>query len=314
MLGVLHLIFGLATFVLGTVVGSFLNVCIYRVPWQKSVIWPDSRCPKCLGAIAARDNIPVLSWFVLRGECRWCGAAISPRYPAIEALVGLLFLGVYVVDVAWSPGGVVRMVPATILLRMVYHLILVALLVVASFIDIDLMIIPDEVTVPGILLGLALGTVVPEIRPEPATAHSFFEGFGVGAWGLIVGGGSIWLIRVVGGAVARREAMGFGDVTLLGLIGAFLGWQIAVLTIFVASFLGLAPAVAKIVVKIAKRVRGRQLSRADSELPFGPYLSLAAVLLLLGWPGLWGPNATGPVGRLLTDLSVVFWWMVGWET
>src|SRR6202035_4878692 len=90
---------GLWLFAIGTVVGSFLNVCIYRIPWQKSVIWPGSRCPSCHSAIAARDNIPIVSWFALRGECRACGAPISARYPLVEALVGFLFLGAYLIDV-----------------------------------------------------------------------------------------------------------------------------------------------------------------------------------------------------------------------
>ena len=98
-----HLILGCGLFAIGTVVGSFLNVCIYRIPWQKSVIWPDSRCPKCLHAIAARDNIPIVSWLALRGACRHCGLPIAARYPAVEALVGLLFAGAYVTDVAFGP-------------------------------------------------------------------------------------------------------------------------------------------------------------------------------------------------------------------
>src|ERR1700723_812078 len=96
---------GIGFFMIGTVVGSFLNVCIYRIPWQKSVIWPSSRCPRCFSAIAARDNIPILSWIALRGECRQCGLPIAVRYPMVEALVGLLFLGVYLVDVIAAPLG-----------------------------------------------------------------------------------------------------------------------------------------------------------------------------------------------------------------
>ena len=103
----LHLDLGACTFVLGTVVGSFLNVCIYRIPWQKSVIWPGSRCPKCLGAIAARDNVPILGWIALRGRCRACGAAISVRYPLIELLVGLLFLAAYLADSEGAPADAV---------------------------------------------------------------------------------------------------------------------------------------------------------------------------------------------------------------
>src|SRR6516165_8673696 len=99
------ILLGLGFFAVGTIVGSFLNVCIYRIPWEKSVIWPDSRCPGCLAPIAARDNIPILSWIMLRGECRSCGAPIAWRYPMVEALVGLLFLGAYLVNVIAAPRG-----------------------------------------------------------------------------------------------------------------------------------------------------------------------------------------------------------------
>ncbi len=97
---------GLGFFMIGTVVGSFLNVCIYRIPWQKSVIWPGSRCTRCWSAIAAQDNIPIVSWIALRGECRRCGEPIAIRYPLVEALVGLLFLGAYLLDVATGSSGI----------------------------------------------------------------------------------------------------------------------------------------------------------------------------------------------------------------
>ncbi len=118
---------GLGFFLIGTVVGSFLNVCIYRIPWQKSVIWPGSRCPRCYAAIAARDNIPIVSWIALRGECRSCGAPISVRYPLVEALVGLLFLGAYLVDVIAGPRGAWGQVPAFQLVAAAYHAVFLAL-------------------------------------------------------------------------------------------------------------------------------------------------------------------------------------------
>src|SRR5262249_36287585 len=151
-------------FAVGAVVGSFLNVCIYRIPWQKSVIWPASHCPRCLSAITARDNIPVVSWLALRGEGRNCGLPIAARYPRIEALVGLLFAGVYVTDVVFGrpiPWGAL---PASVPVALVYHATLVALLVAATFIDYDLTIIPDQITLPGMLIGVGLGTLFPDIR------------------------------------------------------------------------------------------------------------------------------------------------------
>lgn len=282
-----HAILILGLFAIGTVVGSFLNVCIYRIPWQKSVIWPASHCPRCVRPIAPQDNVPVLSWLALRGECRNCGQAIAVRYPLVEALVGLLFAGVYIADVVygvtipWGP------LPAWIPLRVVYHLVLVALLVAATFIDYDLIIIPDQITVTGMIVGIGMGTLVPEIRPDPSHATTMGQGFQVGMIGLMVGGGLTQAFRLLGSLAVRREAMGFGDVTLMAMIGSFLGWQAAVLAFFLAPFFGLGPALAKMIVYIGKRLSGRPSSSADREIPFGPYLSMAALVLLLTWTWFW---------------------------
>ncbi len=309
MIGGLHVILGATSFALGTVVGSFLNVCIYRIPWEKSVIWPASRCPKCLGAIAPRDNIPILGWLALRGECRNCNAPISGRYPAVEFLVGLLFLAVYLVDVA-SVESVIGHHPELAFARMLYHLLLVALLVTATFIDFDLYIIPDSVTVSGMVLGLAIGAIVPGIRPDPSDASTISGGLGVGLLGWAVGGALVWAVRILGGLAFRKEAMGFGDVTLQAMIGAFLGWQAAILGFFLAAFLGLGHAVLRVVTMIAKRLSGRKLTGADHEIPFGPYLSMAAIILLLAWPRLWTGWAEdvfqtlGLLARFLTGQGV----------
>lgn len=281
---VFHILVAVWLFALGAVVGSFINVCIYRIPWQKSVIWPASHCPKCLRAINARDNIPILSWLALRGECRSCGLTISKRYALIELLVGLLFVGVFIVDVAVGRSGIYGMSPYG---RMLFHLLLVCLLVVATFIDYDLQIIPDEVTIPGMLLALVIGTIWPGIRPEPATAATHLGGLASGLIGMAAGAGLTWIVRLVFSTILRREAMGFGDVTLMGLIGSVMGWQAGVLAFFIAPFLGLGHAGWKLVKYIAKRIKGIQTSSADRELAFGPYLSMAATLLLLVWPWLW---------------------------
>lgn len=307
MIAAYHVLVGLWLFALGAVVGSFLNVCIYRIPWQKSVIWPGSHCPHCLTPIAARDNIPVLSWLALRGECRHCGQPIAPRYALVEALVGLLFVATYLTDVVFAPGSFSGdLLPYY---RMAYHLALIVLLLVATFIDYDYQIIPDAVTLPGMLVGVLFGALVPEIRPEPSTAVDVLGGLGVGLLGWAVGGGLTWSFRVVFTKLLGREAMGFGDVTLMAMVGAFLGWQAAVLTFFMAPFFGLAHAVWKLLVYIQKRLRGAQTSDADREIPFGPYLSMAAVALLLSWPWLWPAWAE----NLFRSFEQVFWFLVRGE-
>jgi prepilin signal peptidase PulO-like enzyme (type II secretory pathway) len=365
-------------FVLGAVVGSFLNVCIYRLPWQKSVIWPESRCPKCLEAIAPRDNVPVLSWLLLRGACRHCALPISPRYALVEALVGVLFVGAYVTDVGF---GDRTLFAGASFAQLGYHLVLVALLVAATFTDYDYQVIPDSITRTGMVLGLALGAAFPEIRPIPSDAATTWgaflpgvvgaglgflagglvrflarflretvfhrdpvagpsaskpvnepilapdETFGlpviaavigwhvavlplrpawgglvVGVEGLLIGGGLVWFFRTVFSTLLRREAMGFGDITLMAMIGSFLGWQAAVLSFFIAPFFGLAHALWKLVPILWKLITGRSTRAADHEMPFGPYLAMAALVLILTWPKLW-PGWAGPLFSTLGALA-----------
>ncbi len=306
-MGPVLVLLGCFVFAIGTVVGSFLNVCIYRIPWEKSVIWPSSRCPHCWNPIAAYDNIPIVSWLALRGECRQCGAPISRRYPLIELLVGLLFVGVFYVDVILGERGRYGYDIGLPLARLGYHAILVALLVAATFIDYDLYIIPDSITLTGMVLGLALGTAMPGLRLEPAAATTTAHGLWTGVLGLVIGGGITQTVRVVGTWVFRREAMGFGDVTLMGMIGAFLGWQAAILSFFAGAFFGLAHALWKLSIYVRKWIRGQQLSSADRELPLGPYLSMGAVAMLLSWPWTWNDCF-----RIqFATIGWLFWHMLG---
>jgi leader peptidase (prepilin peptidase)/N-methyltransferase len=303
----LLVVLGGGFFVIGTVVGSFLNVCIYRIPWQKSVIWPGSRCPRCFSAIAGFDNIPIVSWFALRGECRRCGLPISSRYPLVEMLTGLLFLGAYFVDVIAAPKGYWGQIPSSQLAAAAYHSIFLALLVAASMIDYDLWIIPDEITVTGMVAGIALAGFWPGARPAPAEATSHLAACGIGVLGLVVGAGLTLAIRQIFTIVFRREAMGFGDVMLMGMIGAFLGWQAAVLTFFLGAFLGLGHALWKLFRYLRKRLMRGQCSSSDRELPYGPYLSMAAASLFFAWTSLWPICAR----TLVLPLYVIFWWMLG---
>jgi leader peptidase (prepilin peptidase)/N-methyltransferase len=296
-------------FALGSVVGSFLNVCIYRIPWQKSVIWPGSHCPKCWNAIAVRDNVPIFGWLALGGKCRTCRCPISIRYPLIEALVGILFVALFFIDVVLGHRPWPGEMPTWLFATWSYHALLIALLVASTFIDYDLYVIPDAITVTGMILGVGLGTLYPWIRLDPSTAATPWGGFWTGVAGLLVGGGLTWSVRFLGSVAMRREAMGFGDVTLMAMIGSFLGWQAAVLSFFIAPFFGLAHALWKLVKYIVKRASGAQLSSTDREIPFGPYLSMAAVALILTWPWLWAFWAKD----LFSTLLVVFLWMLGLE-
>lgn len=307
MIEAFHLIVGIWFFVLGAVVGSFVNVCVYRIPWQKSVMWPGSHCPRCLKPIAAYDNIPIVSWLILGGRCRTCGAAIAARYAFVEFLVATLFVACFLVDVVIrSDHALYGFEPYY---RMLYHQSLLTLLVVATFIDYDLQLIPDDITVTGLVLALLGGAWMPEIRPDPASGRTHLEGLWIGLQGLLVGGGLTQGFRFVFSRLLRREAMGFGDVTLMAMIGAYLGWQAAVLTFFLAPFFGILHAILKVFTYLEKRLRGASVSSVDREMPFGPYLSMAAATLVLFWPRIW----EGWAKELFRSLRIVFWFLVAGE-
>jgi leader peptidase (prepilin peptidase)/N-methyltransferase len=301
----IHVIYGVGLFVIGLVVGSFLNVCIYRIPWEKSVIWPGSRCPKCLAEIEARDNLPVIGWAMLGGSCRSCHAPIPIRYPLVELLVGLLFLGVYLAD-AVLPSGYVRD-DLILAVKVLYHVLFVSLLVAVTFIDFDLQLVPSSITNTGIILGLAIGAAFPEVRPVPSMATTHEGGLGVGLIGLVVGAALIWVIRVVGSLVFRREAMGIGDIHILAMIGVFLGWQAALVTPFLASFVGLVPSLWKLTLSVAKWASGGKYHPSDHEIPFGPYLSVAALILMFAWPWAW-PHVLQSYFEIV---PVLFWFLLG---
>ncbi len=295
-----HLFLATGLFFIGTVVGSFLNVCIYRLPLQKSVIWPDSRCPNCLGRIGALENIPVLSWLFLRAACRNCKLKISARYPAIEAATGLLFVAVYFADAYFGSHG--NRPGSSVYVAVFYHCVLMALLLAISMIDFDWTIVPHELTNFGIVFGLLVGAIEPAVRPAPSGALTMLGGLGVGLLGVVVGAGVVWVVRVVGGLVFRREAMGAGDIHILAVVGAFMGWQAAVLTFFLSAFLGLVPSLVKLVPYLIKRLTGRQWNPSEREIPLGPFLSMAAVVLFLTWHWAWP--------KLFEPYYAIFAWLV----
>lgn len=320
-------------FVLGSVFGSFLNVCIYRIPQHerlreqlRGLVDPPSRCPRCGHRIPRSDNVPIFGWIRVGGRCRFCGKPISIRYPLIELFNGLLFAVVYWFEIpaewgstlressvyaALGPGGFADSLwlgPTAVLhWRYAYHMLLLEALVVASFIDLDRRIIPDGSTLPAlavaILGGWAIGQVyiVPLWFQDPSMMaqlqlvapqwleplfsgpripawigeHPHLHGLAVSLAGLVVGGGMVWAVRSIGFWVLKQEAMGFGDVILMATIGSFLGWQLAVVVFF------FAPMCALVVVAVS------WLFRRQREIPYGPYLSLAALLLLLAFQPIW---------------------------
>ena len=235
-------------FVIGAVIGSFLNVCIYRVPRRLSIISPASRCPSCNMPIKPYDNIPFLSYILLGGKCRVCKAGISFRYPLVELLTATLF-----VFVVWRFGFA---------WHTVIYGILCSALVVITFIDLDFQIIPDAITLPGILIGIVAGSL---LMPDPFIRYSLL-GFKASVIGLLTGGGLFYAI-----AILSRGGMGGGDIKMMAMVGALMGWKSVLLTIFLGSLTG---AVFGIFLMISQG-KGRK-----TKIPFGPFLALGTVITL----------------------------------
>jgi leader peptidase (prepilin peptidase)/N-methyltransferase len=257
----------LVTIVAGLLVGSFLNVCIARLPSDQSVVRPRSRCPRCKKPIAGYDNIPVLSYLLLGGRCRRCKNKISMRYPAVEVLTAVVSALIFLkfgLGLAWF----------------IYFCFSCALIVLA-FIDADHRILPDEITLNGIWIGVLLSLLV--IIPSPVMnmlvryagfdgAHPRLVSLGASLLGVLVGGGLLWAVGEAYFRVRGFEGMGFGDVKMMAMVGAFLGAPLALLTIMLGSLLGSVVGIAFM------RVAGKS---RDYELPFGTFLSFAGVLALL---------------------------------
>ena len=234
-------------FIAGLIAGSFMNVCIYRMPRKESIVRPRSHCPKCKKSIPWYDNIPVLSFILLLGKCRACKKKISLIYPAVELLSAII------VTLLFLRFGLTG--------KFLILWFFASALIVISFIDLRIQEIPDEITLSGIVLGMALSVVYPPLMGKTAMLPSFLDSF----FGVIAGGASIYILGFVGEFIFKKEAMGGGDVKLLAMIGAFLGWKLALITFFVAPVSG---AITGIALKI---VRGAEI------IPYGPHLSLAAM-------------------------------------
>ncbi len=245
----------LTAFMYGAVVGSFLNVCIWRIPRDESVIHPRSHCPKCGRLIAWFDNIPLLSWLLLGARCRHCGARISVCYPIVELLTALLFLGI------WMKYGFDG--------RTLIYWFVAGGLILGSGVDLKFYILPDRVTLGGIIAGLAFSPWVPRLHGE-ATAVAGLTASVIGAAAGFFG---LWAVAWIGGKVFKKEAMGFGDVKLMGAVGALMGWPGVIFTITISSLIGSIVGIALI---------GAGKRKWQGRLPYGPFIAAAALLWILG--------------------------------
>jgi leader peptidase (prepilin peptidase)/N-methyltransferase len=255
---------------LGAMIGSFLNVVIHRLPLGKSIVFPNSTCPACRAPIAAYDNIPILSFLILRGKCRSCRAPISARYPAVEALTAILFAAV-----AWRSG---------FSLLLPFDLALTAALVALVFIDAENMILPNAITYPGMVVAFIVRIALPYLTAArfddlahlsaivPANLPLGIVSLIGAVLGALAGGGSLWLMGFIWEKLRGVEAMGLGDVKMMIMVGAYLGWRLTILTILLAVFSGSLVGIAMMI------RRGRNL---QMMLPFGIFLGVGAIAALL---------------------------------
>jgi leader peptidase (prepilin peptidase)/N-methyltransferase len=263
--------FGIVVFIFGLLIGSFLNVVIYRLPIGESIVLPSSHCPACDAAISWYDNIPLVSYAILRGRCRSCRMQISAIYPVVELLVACLYLLLFiihrdqVVTGTWLP--------------LLGDIVFVSLIVPLVFIDLRYKILPNAITYPGLACLLMLRALAPDPWILSHTPSPFGPGAPVWALsmfgsllGAVVGGGSLWLVREVYYRLRHVEGMGLGDVKMMLMVGAFLGWQLTLLTIFIGSLLGSLVGI----LLIAFRGGGMK-----TQIPFGVFLGPAAIIALL---------------------------------
>lgn len=241
-------VFYIIVFLLGSVVGSFLNVCIYRMPRSMSIVAPASRCPNCNTPIRPYDNVPILSYIFLGGRCRVCKAGISIRYPLVEFLNAALYVSAF-----WRFG---------LEWNTLVYFVFCSALIVITFIDLDCQIIPDRITLPGIPIALLAGSF---LMPDPFLRSSPL-GFKASIIGFLIGGGLFYAIAVI-----SRGGMGGGDIKMMAMVGALTGWKSVLLTTFVGS---LAGSIFGIFLMISKG-KGRK-----TKVPFGPFLALGSLATL----------------------------------
>jgi len=270
-------------FCLGAVVGSFLNVCIHRIPKDQSLVAPPSHCPSCGQPIRWHDNIPLVSYLALGRKCRQCGSPISVRYFLVELLTAALvtFLYYWLVMRQKEPLAVG-----------VIYMALTCALIVSTFIDFELYIIPNEITFSGVLIGPVLSLVWPQLH-QRAPIRGYWAATGLprldsllwSVMGILVGGGVVFLCGLIGKLVLRKDAMGFGDVKLMAMVGSVCGPILVVAAFFIAPFFGLLMGIPKLIL------------HKQHVIPYGPFLSIATLMTIL-------------FQRYFLDLARVFGWSV----
>ncbi|HHT9153206.1 MAG TPA: prepilin peptidase [Candidatus Hypogeohydataceae bacterium YC40] len=261
-----ELVWFLTLFLFGLIVGSFLKVCIYRLPRGKSIVAPPSFCPHCGEFIGWYDNIPLLSYLLLGGKCRACKVHISLRYPLVESLTGLLF-GFFFYEFVLREGK-----PLSVYIA---YVALASALIVSSFVDLEFYLIPDEITVWGTVLGPIYSLLFPtlhysanSLRGLALSGNERIDAVVASLLGILVGGGLILFTALFGSIVFRKEVMGMGDVKLMAMVGGVVGWKLSVIIYFLAPFFALA---------LAIPLLGLEKER---KLPYAPFLSIATLVVM----------------------------------
>ena len=258
----------------GLVVGSFLNVCIYRLPRRESIVFPGSHCPHCGQGVRPYDNIPMISYLLLRGRCRACGERISLQYPIVELLAGLAF---FACAAKWG------LTPPAFV-----NSIFLSIIIVLVFTDYHHQILPNVLTLPGTLAGILLSPFQAAEFYQDAVSHNLASLVYAGneeailPWagsitGALIGGGILFLVGAAYQAIRRRQGLGMGDIKMMAMVGAFAGWRLAIFTVFVGSLLGSVLGIFLIL------FGGRTL---QTKLAFGTFLGVAAALALFYGPAI----------------------------
>ncbi len=245
-------------FCIGACVGSFLNVCVVRLPHERSIVLPASHCVHCRHPLPWYDNIPLLSYWILGGRCRFCQKKFSIRYFIVELITAMSFVIFYQhFGLQWA---------------LLPYLVMLSCMVVVTFVDFEHRIIPDEISIGGAIAGLIFSLLIPQLHLFEPVAGPWYmahlKSFGFSLLGALVGGGSIYVMGIIGDFIFKKESMGGGDVKLMAMVGAFLGWKAALLAFFIAPFFG---AIFGVVEKIRTK---------DSAIAYGPFLCLGALISL----------------------------------